>query len=95
MHSLFYISTYFVPERVAATTLFSDDWNEHLGASANGLHLAGKLTSSDNTVLGWVIVLEADSFEQAEHFLHRSPYWLAGLYSHYEISKIQIEVGRA
>jgi uncharacterized protein YciI len=56
--------------------------------------LGGPLLGSNKSPVGWVIIVEADDYEQAKGYLARSPYEIAGLYYSTEIYELVGEVGR-
>ena len=67
--------------------------NEHLGPSSAGLRLAGYLRDAAGRKIGFMGLLEADRFEQAESYLRSSPFYEAGLYERAEALEFAIEVG--
>jgi len=58
------------------------------------VRLAGPLRDRDGRPLGWMGVLEADSYEAASAFIERSPYLRSGLYERAEVYAYSVEVGR-
>jgi uncharacterized protein YciI len=71
-----------------------DAVNEHLSQPFRRTRLAGYLRAEDGRRSGLMMLLEADSFAQAETFLHDSPFFKADLYDRVEVAEYAIEVGR-
>lgn len=61
--------------------------DDHLGYISNfAVTLAGPMLSDDgNTMIGSIILLEADSLEDAQAFAASDPYKLAGLFARVSI----------
>ena len=69
------------------------DFNEHLGQPYQHIRLAGAIRGRDGKRIGWLTLLEADSFDRAEAYLHESPYFAAHLYERIEVGQYEPEVG--
>jgi uncharacterized protein YciI len=72
----------------------SDAVNEHLSQPFRRTHLAGFLRHEGGERAGLMMLIEADSFEQAEGFLRQSPFFKADLYERVEVLEYALEVGR-
>jgi uncharacterized protein YciI len=72
----------------------ADDINEHLSQPFRRTRLAGYLCREDQRRSGLMMLVEADSFADAETFLHESPFFKADLYERVEVAEYAIEVGR-
>ena len=70
------------------------DFNEHLAQPFRHIRLAGALRDRDGARIGIMIILETESFEEAEAYLERSPYFAAHLYERVEVAQYAIEAGR-
>jgi hypothetical protein len=70
------------------------EFNEHLGQPTPRIRLAGYLRNRANERTGFLGLIEADSFDRAEAYLHASPYFQSGLYRQVEVVRFDIEVGR-
>jgi uncharacterized protein YciI len=67
--------------------------NEFLGQWNIRPAAAGPLRSKAGDKIGHLILLEAESFEAAEQYLERDPYFRDGLYARTQIAEFEIEVG--
>lgn len=91
---LYNIVGYFKPggaEKAQAQAMAFDD---HLGQPLERIPLAGALRDADGKERGFMVLLEAPSFEEAKQFLNESPNFQAGLYERVDISELDVEVGR-
>jgi uncharacterized protein YciI len=68
--------------------------NEHLAQPFRRTHLAGYLRHEGGHRAGVMMLIEANSFAEAEGFLHQSPFFKANLYERVEIAEYMLEVGR-
>ena len=91
---LFAVMGYFKPGVDTAPANLQDDFNEHLGQPNFGIRLAGALRDRDGKRIGFMGLLEADSFDRAEAYLRQSPYAKADLYGRMEVMEFPVEVGR-
>jgi uncharacterized protein YciI len=71
-----------------------DEINEHLAQPFRHTRLAGYLCREDQSRSGLLMLVEADSFAEAEAHLHQSPFFKANLYERVEIAEYSLEVGR-
>ena len=69
------------------------EFNEHLGASASEVVIAGALRDMEGKRIGYMAVMRADCIETAQHWFEDSPFLRAGLYERSEIFEYQNEVG--
>lgn len=72
----------------------SVEFNEFLSQPFRSLSLAGVLRDRDGAKQGYLALVEADSFEHAERFLHESPFYRNGLYDRTDVAEYRVEVGR-
>jgi uncharacterized protein YciI len=70
-----------------------NDFNEHLSQPFRRVRLAGPLCDPAGHRKGYLVVIEADSFEDAETYLKESPIFRAGLYERVELFEYQIQMG--
>jgi len=68
--------------------------NEHLAQPFRRTHLAGFLRHEGGRRAGLMMLIEANSFAEAEGFLHQSPFFKADLYERVEVAEYALEVGR-
>jgi uncharacterized protein YciI len=71
-----------------------DAINEHLSQPFRRTRLAGFLCREDQSRSGLLMLVEADSFADAEAHLHQSPFFKADLYERVEVAEYSLEVGR-
>ena len=69
------------------------NFNEHLMQMHPKVKLAGPLKDDDGRWIGHMIIVEADSAEQARNYAERSPYHQAGLYERFEVDRFDIAAG--
>lgn len=69
-------------------------FNDHLEQTVPRIRLAGYLRDEDHRRIGFMGVVEADSYDLAEAFLRDSPYQRAGLYERIVSAEFDVEVGR-
>ena len=72
----------------------ADAINEHLAQPFRRTHLAGYLCHDGGHRAGVMMLIEANSFAEAEGFLHHSPFFKADLYERVEVAEYALEVGR-
>lgn len=70
-----------------------NDFNEHLAQPYRTIALAGALRGKDGKRKGYVAIIEADSFEDAEAWLNQSPFYANDLYERVEVAEFAAEVG--
>jgi uncharacterized protein YciI len=70
-----------------------DEFNERLGESSSGVRLAGALRAADGRRIGYLALIEAETFEMARKWLHESPIYKADLYDRVEAYEYEIEIG--
>lgn len=70
-----------------------DAFNEHLAQPYRHIRLAGMTRGADRQRTGFMVLLEADSFADAESYLHESPLFQAGAYERTEVAEYVLEVG--
>ena len=58
------------------------------------IRLAGPLRNAKGEQTGFMLLLEAQSFAQADDFVKSSPNLEAGLYDRVEVEQLDPEVGR-
>lgn len=68
--------------------------SEHLAQPFRRTHLAGFLCRDGGRRAGLMMLVEANSFAEAEGFLHQSPFFKADLYERVEVLEYSLEVGR-
>jgi hypothetical protein len=68
--------------------------NEHLAQPFRHTRLAGYLRHEGGEASGLLMLVEADSFAEAEAHLHQSPFFKADLYERVEVAEYALEVGR-
>lgn len=69
------------------------DFNEHLAQPYRTIALAGVLRGKDGKRKGYVAIIEADSFDDAEAWLNQSPFYANHLYERVEVAEFAAEVG--
>jgi hypothetical protein len=70
---LFAITGILKDDAEAGIPALQDAFNEHLAQPYRRLRLAGALRSREGRRSGFMVLLEADSFAEAEAYLHESP----------------------
>jgi uncharacterized protein YciI len=70
---------------------FHDEFNEQL--SQPQIRLAGLLRGKDGHRKGYLALIEARDFDEAESFLHRGPFYRNELYERVEVAEFNPEVG--
>jgi uncharacterized protein YciI len=73
---------------------FQEAFNEHIAQPFRRILLGGPLRGADGRRSGFMVLIEAESFERAEAFLSQSPLFQAGMYQRTEIAEFVVEVGR-
>ena len=91
---LFAVIGFFKPDVDTAPAKLQADFNEHLAQPTLRIALAGYLKSREGARTALMGLIEAESFDRAEAFLHASPYFEAGLYDRIEVLHFDVEVGR-
>jgi uncharacterized protein YciI len=70
-----------------------DEFNEHLAQPYRTIALAGALRGKDGKRKGYLAIVEADTFEEAETWLQQSPFYANDLYERVEVAEFAPEVG--
>ena len=70
-----------------------NEWNEHLSQPNRRISLFGGLRDREGKRAGYLAMLEADSFEDAESFLQQSPFYQNDLYDRVEVAEFQPQMG--
>jgi uncharacterized protein YciI len=69
------------------------EFNEHLAQPYRKIALAGALRGKDGKRTGYVALIEADNFADAQAWLDQSPYYANDLYERVEVAEFAAEVG--
>jgi uncharacterized protein YciI len=91
---LFSVVCHFKPGAAAKTAATAEAFTSHLEQPLMGIRLAGPLRNAKGEQTGFMTLLEAQSFAEADGFLKSSPDLDAGLYERVEIEQLDPEVGR-
>ena len=91
---LFMVAGYLKPGAEKQLIDFHDAFNEHLSQPFRNLTAAGALRDRNGTRQGYLGFIEADSYDDAERFLHESPFYAEGLYERVEVFEYLVEVGQ-
>jgi uncharacterized protein YciI len=94
MPMLFMVAGYLKPGAEAQLIQFHNEFNEHLAQPFRNLAAVGALRDRNGKRQGYLGFIEADSYENAEKFLHESPYYQEGLYERVEVFEYLVEVGK-
>ena len=70
-----------------------NEFNEHLSQQTDKVSLFGLLRDKDGKRTGYLAFINADSFGEAEAFLHQSPFFQNDLYERVEVAEFLSEVG--
>ena len=70
-----------------------NEWNEHLSQPNRHVSLFGALRDRDGKRSGYLAMLEAESFDDAESFLKQSPFYQNDLYERVEVAEFQPQMG--
>ena len=70
-----------------------DEFNEHLAQPYRKIALAGALRGKDGKRRGYLAIIEANTFEDAEAWLDQSPFYANDLYERVEVAEFAPEVG--
>jgi uncharacterized protein YciI len=70
-----------------------NEFNEHLSQPNRKIALAGLLRDKDGHRKGYLAFLEAENFEEAESWLHQSPFYQNELYQDVQVAQFNPEVG--
>lgn len=90
---LFALMGFFRPDVEAPPQALQADFNEHLSQPFRRVRLAGPVQDRNGRRIGWMALIESDTFDQAEAYLHESPYFAAHLYERIEVGQYAPEVG--
>lgn len=70
-----------------------DEFNDHIGQSSGRISLFGLLRDKSGQRSGYLAFIEAENFDDAERFLHQSPFYQNDLYDRVEVAEFTPEVG--
>jgi uncharacterized protein YciI len=68
-------------------------FNEHLAQPFRRIRLGGPLRGAGGDRIGYMVLMEAAAYAEAEAFLDQSPLFQADLYARVEVAQYDIEVG--
>lgn len=71
-----------------------NEWNEHLSQPNRKISLFGALRDKVGTRAGYLAIIEANDFEDAQSYLEQSPFYQDRLYDRVEVAEFALEVGR-
>jgi uncharacterized protein YciI len=91
---LFAVTGMLKPDAEAKLPGLQEAFNEHLAQPFRRIRLAGPLRGADGHRLGFMALIEAENFGQAEAYLHQSPLFRAELYERVDVAEYEVEVGR-
>lgn len=91
---LFVITGILKPGAEQQLAALSIELNEFLSQPFKPMALAGVLRDRNGRKSGYLALLEADSFAEAERYLHESPVCKNSLYERTEVAEYVIEVGK-
>lgn len=70
-----------------------NEWNEHLSQPYPKISLFGLLRGKKGDRKGYLALIEADSFDDAEDYLKQSPFYQRDLYERVEVAEFIPQVG--
>jgi hypothetical protein len=91
---LYAVKARFLPGVEAQRAALSGDFGQHIRQPLLHIRMVGALQDDAGRRTGVLMLMEADTREQLDHFLAQSPYGLAGLYESVDIDGLMIEAGR-
>jgi uncharacterized protein YciI len=71
-----------------------DEFNDHIGQASDRIELFGLLRDKSGQRAGYLSIIKAESFEEAEQFLKESPFFQNDLYERVEVAQFTPEVGQ-
>lgn len=71
-----------------------NEWNEHLSQPNRKISLFGALRDRGGARAGYVAIIDAADFEDAESYLEQSPFYQDQLYERVEVAEFTPEVGQ-
>jgi hypothetical protein len=89
---IFSIVGHFKPGGAVKASEAAAEFSDHLAQPLLHIPLAGALRNAEGEETGFMLLLEAKSFADAQDFLSESP--SARFYDRVEISSLDVEVGR-
>lgn len=91
---LFSVVAHFKPGAAARTPVTALEFTSHLEQPLMPIRLAGPLRNARGEQTGFMAILEAQSFADADNFVRSSPNLEAGLYERVDVEQLEPEVGR-
>ena len=91
---LFSVVAHFKPGAAAKAAATALAFTDHLEQPLMHIRVAGPLRNAKGEQTGFMSILEAQSFAEAENFVNSSPNLEAGLYERVDIDQLDPEVGR-
>ena len=70
-----------------------DEWNEHLSQPNRKISLFGALRDKEGERAGYLAIIEAEDFKDAESYLQQSPFYQDQLYDRVQVAEFSPEVG--
>lgn len=81
------------PDSEAARARLRQPHLDHIAASLPHLALAGPLLDGNGTAIGSLLVVKADSAEQARALVQRDPFYAAGIWADIEVTEYRAAAG--
>jgi uncharacterized protein YciI len=88
------VVAHFKPGAAAKARAAGLAFTGHLEQPLMPIRLAGPLRDAKGEQTGFMLLIEAQSFAEADDFVKSSPHLEAGLYDRVEIEQLDPEVGR-
>jgi len=90
----FMIAAFLKPGAEEQLIKYHDEFNEHLGAGAEDVRIAGAMRGPDGRRVGYLAIVSGEDIAIAHSWLQESPFYKAGLYDRVDVFEYAIEVGR-
>jgi uncharacterized protein YciI len=90
---LFVVAGILKPNVEARMISLRDEWSEHLAQPFRRISLAGLMRDRHGKRLGYLIFFEAKDFDDAEAYLHQSPFYRDGLYERVDVAEFAAQIG--
>ena len=71
-----------------------NEWNEHLSQPNRMISLFGALRDKEGKRVGYLALLEAGNFAEAESYLAQSPFYQNDLYERVQVAEFIPQIGR-
>jgi uncharacterized protein YciI len=90
---LFVVAGILKPDVEERMISLRNEWSEHLSQPFRRISLAGLMRDREGKRQGYLIFFEAENFDDAQAYLHQSPFYRNNLYERVDVAEFNAQIG--